>query len=93
MELADPAVLKSLTESQGQPRQRQSYARMTRYRAGASQGYAPPVAKTQAFRCRCGTCAQCAENARWERIFQERFADPDYYSRRVIRSESSLNNW
>ncbi len=31
-------------------------------------------------RCSCGICPQCSEAARWERIFQEKFADPDYYS-------------
>jgi hypothetical protein len=33
-----------------------------------------------ARRCTCGTCKQCLENARWERIFNEKFGDPDYYA-------------
>jgi hypothetical protein len=33
------------------------------------------------------------EDARWERIFQEKFADPEYSSRRSIRFESPLNEW
>src|SRR4051794_13723067 len=33
----------------------------------------------QAPRCRCGKCRQCLDDARWERIFNEKFADPNYY--------------
>lgn len=43
-----------------------------------------------AARCTCGVCRKCQENARWERIFAEKFADPDYYSDRQIRHVSSL---
>jgi hypothetical protein len=42
-------------------------------------------------RCRCGHCKQCIDNARWERIFNEKFADPYYYSARPIRHSSSLD--
>lgn len=42
-------------------------------------------------RCRCGKCPACTENARWERIFQEKFADPDYYKRPLSSGGSSLN--
>jgi hypothetical protein len=41
--------------------------------------------------CRCGACPQCQENARWDRIFNERFADPDYYKRTPARFGSSMN--
>src|SRR5262249_708953 len=37
-----------------------------------------------AQRCQCGQCPACEENARWERIFNEKFADPDYYSRPAV---------
>jgi hypothetical protein len=52
-----------------------------------------PVGGSQrpARRCRCGNCLACQDNARWERIFQEKFADPDYYKRRLQRRDSSLN--
>jgi hypothetical protein len=30
-------------------------------------------------RCRCGLCRSCMDNERWERIFREKFATPDYY--------------
>jgi hypothetical protein len=42
-------------------------------------------------RCLCGSCSTC-QDARWERVFQEKFADPDYYSRGVeSRGGSSLS--
>src|SRR5579872_2347137 len=40
--------------------------------------------------CKCGDCASCTEAARWERIFREKFADPEYYSRPSYSSGSSL---
>jgi|SRR5581483_5329055 len=41
--------------------------------------------------CQCGKCRAGQENARWERIFQEKFADPDYYLRPAeIRVSSPL---
>ena len=35
--------------------------------------------------CACGHCSRCLDNARWERIFAEKFADPDYYAPRSTR--------
>jgi len=32
--------------------------------------------------CRSGKCPGCIENARWERLFQQKLADPHYYDRR-----------
>lgn len=46
-----------------------------------------------AGRCRCGLCTQCLDTAKWERIFKEKFADPDYYSRRTLRHSSSLDGF
>jgi hypothetical protein len=43
-------------------------------------------------RCRCGQCRQCLDDARWERIFTEKFADPDYYTRRHVRCSSPLES-
>jgi hypothetical protein len=40
--------------------------------------------------CTCGSCGRCLDNARWNRIFDEKFADPSYYSRMHIRHRSSL---
>ena len=41
-------------------------------------------------RCDCGTCRMCLDNARWEKVFKEKFADPEYYSRKQTRQGSSL---
>lgn len=43
-----------------------------------------------ARRCKCGTCPACLENARWEKIFNEKFADPNYYKPKPVRHTSSL---
>ena len=41
--------------------------------------------------CKCGSCTRCLDNARWERIFREKFEDPDYYRQPRSRvSGSSL---
>jgi len=42
-------------------------------------------------RCHCGVCPACAENARWDKIFNEKFADPNYYKAQPIRHVSSLS--
>jgi len=43
-------------------------------------------------RCQCGQCRTCTENARWERIFQEKFANSDYYHHDIrIRYASPLS--
>jgi hypothetical protein len=40
--------------------------------------------------CSCGACARCIDNARWNRIFNEKFADPSYYGGVSVRHNSSL---
>lgn len=40
--------------------------------------------------CECGQCRWCLDNARWDRIFNEKFADPAYYGRLVVRHNSTL---
>ena len=40
--------------------------------------------------CDCGKCKSCGENAQWDRIFNEKFADPNYYASRTISHSSSL---
>ena len=52
------------------------------------------VAKQPAKRCqngKCHECGECLENARGERIFAEKFADPTYYSRAGVRAASPLS--
>jgi hypothetical protein len=31
-------------------------------------------------RCTCGSCSRCLDDARWEKIYNEKFADSTYYS-------------
>jgi hypothetical protein len=40
--------------------------------------------------CQCGHCKWCLDNARWDRIFNEKFADPTYYASFVVRHNSTL---
>jgi|HubBroStandDraft_1064217.scaffolds.fasta_scaffold14349_4 hypothetical protein len=40
--------------------------------------------------CKCGRCKWCLDNVRWNRIFDEKFADPSYYDRLPVRSSSTL---
>jgi hypothetical protein len=53
-------------------------------------GPRPVARRSGGSRCNCGTCFTCQDNARWERVFNEKFADPDYYQPRTIRRGSSL---
>ena len=92
MELADPRLLNQLTEgfkAKQTGRRRAPRPRMTTRQASNKTVYGGPGGKSR--RCVCGTCAGCEENARWERVFAEKFADPNYYSGPSIRYSSPLN--
>jgi hypothetical protein len=86
MELADADVVQQLVSSAEMPGMRRN-----KPRSGA-----PPV-KADPYRvrprCRCGSCPGCLADARWERIFQEKFADPDYYRRGLQLHQGSSLNW
>lgn len=90
MELADQSQLTALLDSSAM-QVRCSRPRVRRDAVRVLQGCEPPAHKAKKRMCRCGVCATCQDNARWERIFQSKFADPDYYVRRVIRHNSPLN--
>jgi hypothetical protein len=85
MELSDPSVIVALLEGierrPGKPRARR----------GLVGDNTITKAERSRRRCNCGTCAFCKENARWERIFQEKFADPYYYTQRKVKHVSSLS--
>jgi hypothetical protein len=34
--------------------------------------------------CRSGKCQNCLESIRWDRLFEQNFADPYYYRRRQV---------
>ena len=84
MQLSTAQTIEALLASIGQPE------RSPRHRVPA----ALPVRAARTVkpaRCPRGcTCRTCADNARWERIFQEKFADPNYYSDPLTRNGSSL---
>jgi hypothetical protein len=53
----------------------------------------PARTRRASGRCHCGQCRNCQENARWERIFQEKFANSDYYHHDIrIRYASPLSS-
>jgi hypothetical protein len=61
-------------------------AKIRRSNSGASPALGRPHAYTEGGhrRCSSGQCAMCLDNARWERIYKEKFEDPDYYHRRDV---------
>jgi hypothetical protein len=73
-------------------------------RTGASSNAVPSTEEGKAFAktvslpkrlrrhgCACGVCQTCLENARWERIFNEKFADHSYYNQRGPQFSSPLS--
>jgi len=53
----------------------------------------PVKTRRMSGRCQCGQCRNCQENARWERIFQEKFANADYYHHEIrVRYASPLSS-
>jgi hypothetical protein len=42
---------------------------------------------------KCGKCLRCQDDARWNRIYAEKFEDPEYYSPRCRHPGSSLSTW
>jgi hypothetical protein len=51
-----------------------------------------PATRKLTRACRCGVCAKCSDDARWEEIFAKKFADPEYYSRGTLRHSSPLDS-
>jgi len=92
MELADPRAIQQLLDAhQGLE---QAAGRRTRPRLpkATTVDFQYQGSSKQRSRCSCQQCVSCKENARWERIFNEKFADPDYYSGLDIRQGSSLQS-
>ncbi len=92
MELSSPeSILTALIAASYKPEPREIKTRAPRrWKAANAPAASGPASRRP--RCRCGTCRECADNARWERIFQEKFADPDYYNRSHIRHGSPLES-
>ena len=86
MQLGTAQTIEALLASIGQPE------RGSRHRAPAVVN-PKPVRMHKVSRCARGcTCRTCTDNARWERIYQEKFADPSYYSNPITRNGSSLSD-
>ena len=87
------AIMSFFQEAQGaapvSPRKHGAHKR--RLRAAAELNAARRRRPGPSRRCACGSCYTCRENARWERIFQEKFADPSYYDQRSISFRSPLH--
>jgi hypothetical protein len=81
MQLADPFSLSIFIEESVRPRR--IYRRRGRLVEFTRVG--------KRRNCKCGTCESCLDNARWDRVFREKFEDPDYYKQRSVRQGSSLN--
>jgi hypothetical protein len=88
MELADPRMIEELMATHA----RISTARQARKKRSSLplEASLAPTRCPKVRRCRCGMCQRCVEEARWDRIFNERFADPNYYTNRPTAFGSSL---
>lgn len=87
MQLTSPEVLQALLPIE--PRRRPATP-VTENRSHET-AHATPQPRASRGRCQCGRCPLCADDARWERIFREKFADPTYYRRQTVRQSSSLH--
>lgn len=81
IELASPEAFSDFLEA---PRRARSLHRLR------GEAFGSPARPVRPRRCNCGKCAGCLENARWDKIFNEKFADPDYYAPRTPQLGSSL---
>ena len=98
MELTRDRVVEELVASIMHPRGRRPVGDGPSAPSEAKQPYKrrPPTANPggptkQHRRCSCGRCAMCLDNAKWERVFNEKFADPNYYKAASTRGGSSLS--
>ena len=91
MELSDEKVLESLLALWERDQLGKKGRRKSSQLAAEKSSYSPPLAKSSRRRCQCGVCHQCQEDARWERIFAEKFADREYYKRDFVRVLSPLS--
>ena len=85
MELADPRMIEELLAVHTRISRRRPARKKQSVVVKVSVGHCAKVR-----RCHCGTCPRCCEEARWNRIFNERFADPDYYKERPVHFGSSM---
>jgi len=79
VELTDPQIIEALL------------AGLSREKEPKPEPKPQVVRRLNPVRCRCGVCPRCADDAKWETIFNQKFADPNYYKARPVRHCSALN--
>jgi hypothetical protein len=79
MELTDERVILEMIDD-----------RTSRRRRPAQSPEIQPASRS--VHCACGKCRRCVDDARWERIYREKFADADYYADRPPVRGSSLSS-
>ena len=85
------AIMSIFREAQGAvPASSSKSAQRRRVREGAKLHDARRRVRS-AMQCACGSCHTCRENEKWNRIFQEKFADPDYYAKRSVTFRSPIH--
>ena len=84
VELASPESILALTREVGTPTPALLHH--------GTQDVARLPSKDRRIRCKCGRCRQCLDNARWERIVAEKFADPNYYNHLVTHMASPMTS-
>jgi excisionase family DNA binding protein len=84
--LAEPTLMSALL---GTPPPLEAPPRARARKPGSGKPSSQP---RQRARCHCGTCPACQDVGRWERIFQEKFADPNYYGSRTVQHSSPLSS-
>lgn len=88
VELESPAVIAQLLMAWPAPPSRR--CPVPRAAALPPREELAPKRRSRSRVCSCGECARCRDNARWNRVFEEKFADPSYYRGTVVRHNSSL---
>jgi hypothetical protein len=84
MELSSPELIQSLVVALKKSGQILDTPRESRSR---------PSSVERRARCQCGRCRTCVDDARWERIFEAKFVDPNYYNRLAVKAESPLKSF
>jgi hypothetical protein len=88
MDLSDSAVPAALLAETNSHQRQHNSARIPKVESGFWSVYEAPAHKAVNRRCKCGNCYKCLEAARWESVFQKKFADPFYYSSRGLPQSS-----
>ena len=78
MEIATSETIAAIL-SQMNDKERHSYGKRMLSAGEAGRGASRKPVRSRR-RCTCGKCSRCLDDARWEKIYNEKFADSTYYS-------------